>query len=171
MFKIIGGDGRQYGPVSADQIRQWIAEGRANSQTMAQAEGTVEWKPLGQFPEFASPPVPAAVVSTPPPPPAAPATRPVTNGLAVTGLVFGLLSLLGGWLCCGPVLSVLGIVFSSTGLSQINRDPTRQTGKGIAVAGLILSIAALIAFLILSVRLGMWRPWRRHYTYWRQWPT
>ena len=24
MFTIIGGDGREYGPVSADQIRNWI---------------------------------------------------------------------------------------------------------------------------------------------------
>jgi hypothetical protein len=171
MFKIIGGDGRQYGPVSADQIRQWIAEGRANAQTLVQAEGSVEWKPLGHYPEFASPPVSAAMAPTPPAPPAAPATRPVTNSMAVAGLVFGLIGLLGGWLCCGPILSVLGIVFSSVGLSQINRDPTRQTGRAIAIAGLILSIVALIALLIFGVRLGMWRPWRRHYMYWRQWPT
>ena len=170
MFKIIGGDGRQYGPVSADQIRQWIAEGRANAQTLAQAEGSVEWKPLGQYAEFAWPATSPVAASTPPPPAASP-IRPVTNSMAVAGLVFGLLGLLGGWLCCGPILSVLGIVFSSVGLSQINRDPTRQTGKAIAVAGLILSIAALIALLIFGVRLGMWRPWRRHYMHWRQWPT
>ena len=53
MYKIIGGDGRQYGPISIEQVRQWIAEGRANSQTLAQAEGATEWKPLGTFSEFA----------------------------------------------------------------------------------------------------------------------
>ncbi len=52
MYKIIGADGRQYGPVSADQIKQWILAGRANGQTLAQAEGTIEWKPLSSFPEF-----------------------------------------------------------------------------------------------------------------------
>ena len=71
MFKIIGGDGRPYGPVSADQIRQWIAEGRANAQTLAQAEGSVEWKPLGQYPEFfpaGTPPVTPSVAPVAAPP-------------------------------------------------------------------------------------------------------
>jgi hypothetical protein len=57
MFKIIGADGQQYGPVSAEQLRQWIVEGRANAQTLIQAEGSADWKPLGQFPEFATPPI------------------------------------------------------------------------------------------------------------------
>ncbi len=53
MYKIIGGDKKPYGPVSADQLRQWIAEGRVNGQTMAQAEGSPDWKPVGSLPEFA----------------------------------------------------------------------------------------------------------------------
>ena len=52
MYKIIGADQKEYGPVSADQIRQWIAEGRVNAQTQTCAEGTQDWKPLGMFPEF-----------------------------------------------------------------------------------------------------------------------
>lgn len=53
MYKIIGGDGRPYGPIGIEQVRQWIAEGRANAQTPAQAEGATDWKPLGMFSEFA----------------------------------------------------------------------------------------------------------------------
>lgn len=52
MFKIIGADGRQYGPVAAAQVREWVASGRANAQSMAQSEGSTEWKPLASFPEF-----------------------------------------------------------------------------------------------------------------------
>lgn len=52
MYKIIGADQKEYGPISADQIRQWISEGRANGQTLVCAEGTTDWKPLEQFPEF-----------------------------------------------------------------------------------------------------------------------
>jgi hypothetical protein len=61
MYKIIGADQKQYGPISADQIRQWISEGRVNGQTVACAEGTDAWKPLSAFPEFgftANPPTP-----------------------------------------------------------------------------------------------------------------
>src|SRR6478672_6923745 len=52
MYKIIGVDQKEYGPITAEQIRQWISEGRVNAQTQARLEGTQEWKPLGMFPEF-----------------------------------------------------------------------------------------------------------------------
>src|SRR5258706_16172192 len=53
MYKIIGIDGRQYGPVSQEEIKSWIAAGRANAETRAQAEGATDWKPLSEFSEFA----------------------------------------------------------------------------------------------------------------------
>lgn len=52
MYKIIGADQKEYGPISADQIREWIAEGRLDARTQACAEGSQDWKPLGMFPEF-----------------------------------------------------------------------------------------------------------------------
>ena len=61
MYKIIGADQKEYGPISQDQIRQWIAEGRVNGQTQACAEGTQDWKPLEKFPEFGFTAAPAAV--------------------------------------------------------------------------------------------------------------
>lgn len=54
MFTIVGGDGRPYGPVSADQLRQWITEGRASGATLVQAEGASDWKPLSTLAEFAT---------------------------------------------------------------------------------------------------------------------
>ena len=52
MYKIIGADQKEYGPINAEQMRQWIAEGRVNGQTSVQFEGG-EWRPLATFPEFA----------------------------------------------------------------------------------------------------------------------
>lgn len=54
MYQIIGGDDRQYGPVSETDVRQWIAEGRLNGQSLAKAEGDAEFRPLATFPEFAA---------------------------------------------------------------------------------------------------------------------
>src|SRR5690348_4408684 len=54
MYRIIGVDNQQYGPVTAEQIRRWLTENRVNGQTMAQLEGTQEWKPLTSFAEFAN---------------------------------------------------------------------------------------------------------------------
>ncbi len=53
MYKIIGGDQKEYGPVSADELRHWIAEGRLNAQSYVRAEDGGEWKDLSSFPEFA----------------------------------------------------------------------------------------------------------------------
>jgi hypothetical protein len=66
MYKIRGGDGKEYGPVTAEQIIQWLRENRVNGQSLVQADGSAEWQPLSAFPEFrpqlaASPPVPPTV--------------------------------------------------------------------------------------------------------------
>jgi hypothetical protein len=68
MYKIIGADGQLYGPTTADRVRDWIAAGRANSQTKAQPEGSLEWKPLADFPEFAEALAAKASAGVPPPP-------------------------------------------------------------------------------------------------------
>ena len=53
MYTIIGGDGHEYGPVNLQQLRSWVAAGRANLETQTKLAGTDEWRPLGDFPEFA----------------------------------------------------------------------------------------------------------------------
>lgn len=64
MFIIIGGDGREYGPATATQVRGWLDGGRANADTRAKRVGTEEWRRLGDFVEFggvevASPVIPS----------------------------------------------------------------------------------------------------------------
>jgi TM2 domain-containing membrane protein YozV len=54
MYKFIGADGLQYGPVSIDLIRRWLAEHRLRAETLVQAEGSPDWKPLSSFPELAA---------------------------------------------------------------------------------------------------------------------
>ncbi|HUA38233.1 MAG TPA: glycerophosphoryl diester phosphodiesterase membrane domain-containing protein [Candidatus Sulfopaludibacter sp.] len=52
-YKVIGGDLKQYGPVSAEDLRKWIVEGRLNAQSLVQLYGDIEWKQLSTLPEFA----------------------------------------------------------------------------------------------------------------------
>ncbi len=52
-YFVIGGDGKEYGPVSDADLRQWIAEGRLNAESRAKAESDAEFRPLELFPEFA----------------------------------------------------------------------------------------------------------------------
>jgi hypothetical protein len=154
MYRIIGADRREYGPVTADQLRQWVVEGRANAQTQTFVAGATEWKPLGTLPEFAShfaagnPPViglPAPDFSRSP--------FPKTNSFATAGLIFGILSLT---CCCGCPFNLLGLVFSLIGLSQINRHPELYEGRGMAVAGLILSVLSFfLGFALVLLRLAL----------------
>jgi len=83
MFKIIGGNGIEYGPVTADQIRQWIAEGRVSGQTLTQPEGTPGWKPISAFPEF------AGAVGPAPQPPGGPPVSDETARARAASLLTG----------------------------------------------------------------------------------
>jgi len=143
MYRIIGADGKEYGPITAEQLRRWIAENRANAQTHVRIDGTHEWKLLGSLPEFMAT-TPAAGAT---PAPIAPAAMVLTgrksSGMATAGLVFGILSILF-CCCCGTPFAILGIVFSSVALYQSNRYPDRYEGRTTAMIGLILSIGSLV---------------------------
>jgi hypothetical protein len=52
MYKIIGVDGLEYGPVAAEQVRRWLVEGRVNGRTKVQRDGSAEWQLLEELPEF-----------------------------------------------------------------------------------------------------------------------
>jgi uncharacterized protein DUF4339 len=52
-YTIIGGDGKQYGPITGDDLRKWISEGRLNAQSLVKAESDAEFRTLATFPEFA----------------------------------------------------------------------------------------------------------------------
>ena len=125
MYYIQGADQKEYGPISADQLRQWITENRLNRFSPARADGESLWKTLGDFPEFAD--VLAALPASIAAPPASPSSgssvgssqsspygsgfRPSTPGISesvidqklkipaigviVTGALGGLLSLYG----------------------------------------------------------------------------
>jgi hypothetical protein len=149
MYKILGADGREYGPVAAGQLRQWITEGRANAQTQTLAPGALEWKPLGVLPEFAGqfvPLVPPVIGPWPGTPPVGRGRR--TSNFAIAGLICGILSLT---CCCGCPFNLLGLVFSLVGWSQVNRHPELYEGRGLALAGMILSAASLLLGFALAL--------------------
>jgi len=62
MYTIIGADGRHYGPVTLEQMKAWIAEGRVAPATLVQVQGETEWKQAAGFPELTPPPAPPPVL-------------------------------------------------------------------------------------------------------------
>ena len=88
MFYIIGGDGKEYGPATTEQVRSWLSAGRANLDTKAKALGSDEWRRIGDYAEFAGP-----AVSPPMLPPAdegpAGGTSPAPVGSVWAAAVYG----------------------------------------------------------------------------------
>jgi uncharacterized protein DUF4339 len=66
-YTIIGGDGKQYGPITGDDLRKWISEGRLNAQSLAKADSDAEFRPLATFPELAGAFAPPAAATDAPP--------------------------------------------------------------------------------------------------------
>lgn len=173
MYKIIGSDQKIYGPVTAELVRQWLAEGRLSPATLVQAEGSAEWKALSAFPEFAPPPpppgaaAPAPQAVLPPQPPRAVAMMPESNSAATWGFIFGLLSIIP-CCCCGFVFAIAGVILSSVGLTRANRLP-QEEGKTLAIVGLILSILGLASGAISTLLLGILRHGPGQFNYHWNW--
>ena len=131
MYKIVGVDGQQYGPVNAEEIRRWIADKRVNAQTLVQMEGAQEWKPLGSFSEFAS-----ELKAVPPPiapPPSTVASR------ASNKIPAGI---------CGILLGSLGIhkfILGYTGAGLVMLLATVLT---CGIAGVVMHLIGLIEGII-----------------------
>ena len=140
MYRIIGADQREYGPVSAEEVRTWILQSRLNARSLARLETSVGWKPLWDFPEFA-----AALAQAGPQAMSSPRSSPAgENGLAMTSLILGCLSLV----CCQP-LAFVSLILGIVALAQINTDKTRG-GRGLAIAGIAVSAVALALLGILA---------------------
>lgn len=67
-----------------------------------------------------------------------------TNGLAVAGFVLSIISL-----CCCGVTSIFGLIFSIIGLVDCNNK--NQEGKGLAIAGIIISGIFILLSIIICV--------------------
>ena len=144
-YRIVGQDGKTYGPVAAETIRAWLAQGRVDSRTPIFLAGAADWTFVGLLPEFS----PHATLPTPGPlrPDLAPAKK--NNGFATAGFICGILS----WCCCccGFPLSLLGIIFSIIAMVQIKSNAPPQNGWGLALAGLILSVTGLFAGFVFGL--------------------
>ena len=51
-YRILGGDGQQYGPVTGEQFLAWVRDGRANAQTQILRSDFSEWRAAAEFPEL-----------------------------------------------------------------------------------------------------------------------
>jgi prepilin-type processing-associated H-X9-DG protein len=129
MYRILGADGKEYGPVNGDALRQWITEGRINAQTRVRLEGSADWQALASVPEFEA--IFGVAPGAPPPPAGAPGGS-KTSGMAIASLVLGILGF------CG-ITALVGLVLGIVALTKISRSGGRLSGQGMAIAGICVS--------------------------------
>ena len=143
MYRIIGSDGIEHGPATAEQIREWIAQGRFDANARVLAEGSGEWRPLSTFPELFGSPVRSAMPGRSP----TDIVRGPATGLLVTaiiGIVIQGVSIL---------LNILGV---GMGMTESSSDAAMALFSG--TIGIVFNIIGMgIGFVILIGALKMKR--------------
>ena len=155
MYKIIGADGLEYGPVTAEQLRQWLAEGRVNMQTRVQGVGSSEWKTFADFPELAG----ATAAGSPPPVPPPPARPNVPNYLVQ--------SILATLFCCLP-FGIVAIVYAAQVNTKLAGGDTAgaltasANAKKWCWASVFGWVAVVIVYVVLFALFAVRAPMMRH---------
>lgn len=83
----------------------------------------------------------------PPAIPSIPQTTQKIPGLAIAGLILGIVSVMGAAILVIP--TVLAIVFGHVSLARIKRDP-RLTGSGIAIASFVLGYVSIVFGILIA---------------------
>lgn len=143
-YFVMGTDHQEYGPASIDELQRWVAEGRADGDTRVRREDSADWLRLAQLPEFAG----ARLRQAGPPPIRPPSLPPVgrLSVMAVASLVLGLL----GVLSCGGT-ALLGLFLGIIAMVRVGKSGGALTGKGTALAGVIVSGVVLVVLPVVMV--------------------
>lgn len=139
MFTLIGADGKEYGPATTEQVREWLDNGRATLDTLARRDGTTEWRRLREIAEFAPPPAP--------PPPIASAPGPDHSWAVLTHLSA----------LCGYIIP-LGHVLGPLLVWQLKKDTAPEVilhGKEAVNFQLSCLLYAVIAALLIFAMVGV----------------
>src|SRR5262249_51784991 len=81
-------------------------------------------------------------------------SRPTGAGMAIAGMVLGILAIVLCWVVIFDwIIAILGIIFSAIGVSKANKG---APGKGMAIAGLACGIVGfLLSTVILIVAMAV----------------
>ena len=94
-------------------------------------------------------------VWTPPPPPGVYQRQP-SQGLAVASMLVGIIGLVVGTFCLGPIPGIAALILGIVALNQIKKAPDLNGGKVFAIIGIVagslsvLIYGALIIFAIVA---------------------
>jgi hypothetical protein len=148
-YKIRAADGKEYGPVTLDQLKGWLRESRVSPQNEVMRSDTDYWVAAGEFAELKD-----SIPATAAPPP-----LPASGGITASGLQdAGLMAeVVGGasWFYWVAGLSVVNSLLSffnagirmlfGLGITQV----TDSLGQGLEGGGRVVSL--IVAFVTAGV--------------------
>lgn len=159
-------DGDQSGPLSFDVLKMLVSTGQVGPQDLAWSTGMPAWQPIYQIPGLTvAPPTAVAIAQGAQ---GGASGEPRTAGMAIAAVVLGIVAAalatgsvaislfvspaisIGAWLAA-MFVSVLTAIFGHSARRQIQRAPTKITGGGLAVTGLVMAylVLAVAAFVVL----------------------
>ena len=156
-YRIIGGDGKEYGPATLEELKSWISSGRVTGATQVSRSDLGAWAAAAQFAEL-------QLAASPSPPPAA---APVSN---LVGLQLAAQVKSGaGWFYWVAGLSAINTVAALSGsswrlivglgISQIFDAIAIQAGpvgKTVAVVMDLMVLGLFILFGYFAARRHNW---------------
>jgi hypothetical protein len=149
-YKIKGTDGAEYGPVSAEELQQWVAQNRCTPKSLVEVDGSGEWVPLATLPKFQD-----AFAASPAASPASAEGEGEGEGGVSTVIPYknvpALIAYYVGVFCiiCPPLLCFPAIILGVIGLRRVKENPEV---KGTAHAW--IGILSGSFFLLLSIVIG-----------------
>lgn len=158
----VGRNSQQLGQFTEAQIRDGLDQGTFFTSDLVWGEGMPEWKRMDQVFGFAA----ASALSAPRAPVIPTMGAPFstmqpmyggipvlpTPGTAIASLVLGIVAIVSVFGCFpGLVLGVPGAICGHMALKMINRSGGQQQGRGLAVAGLATSYAAIALGILFSI--------------------
>jgi hypothetical protein len=161
----VGRNHQPLGQFTEAQIRDGLATGTFLTSDVVWRDGMTDWKPLDQVFGFAaaqslSSPMMASAPLAAPMPSLLPGGHggvgvmpaPVT---AIVSLVLGIAALATFSMCLvGGVLAVPGAICGHMALSRIRRSGGSMDGRGMAIAGLVISYATMAIGLLFLLFIG-----------------
>lgn len=149
----VGRGSQQLGTFTVQEINDGLATGRFQSNDLAWHEGLTDWQPLNSLAAL-KPAAPPPITNNPPPVPqpifqARPAPQPVLQGQKTSALAGWSLGLGIASFLCSLLTAIPAIICGHMALGRIKRSNGVQTGRGMAIAGLVMGYlwVAMIPFM------------------------
>ena len=147
----IARDGQQLGQFSEEELSSGLFEGRYLTTDLAWREGMAEWRPLGEIMGQGVTVLRQTTASGVRLPASSGSPAP---GTAVASLVLGIISLVTCGL--GSIFAIPGIICGHLALSRIRQSGGAMGGRGMALAGLIMSyVAPVLMIVAIFASMGM----------------